>query len=108
MSSRSRISVPPNRIPDPDPGQIPTVRMLISSMDLVCEMATGMPRGWPTREAIRSIREGRDWGVENVTRRPMPASSNPDGGFGFGWMVVRVWGIGAGSGEGLVDGCCWG
>lgn len=78
--------------------------MVISSMDLVCGMATGTPRGWPRRKEIRSTSEGSDCGVEKVTRRPIPASSNPAGGDGFGWMVLRVCGIGASSGEWLMGG----
>lgn len=77
-------------------------------MDLVCGMATGMPRGWPRREAIMSMRRPRGCREVKVTRRPMPASSNPEGGLGFGWMVLRVCVSGAKSEERLMDGCCCG
>ena len=66
----------------------------MSSMGLFWGIATGKPRGRPRRVARRSIRAGRGWGVEKVIRRPMPAFSKPGGGDGFGWIVLRVCGVG--------------
>jgi hypothetical protein len=81
------------RILDPDPGQIPMVRILIKSTGTVCGIAIGIPPGWPTPCAMRSTMVVRGWGVSKVTRRPIPADSIPSGtGDGDGWIVLRTWG----------------
>lgn len=55
----------------------------------------GMPPGKPMPWAMRSITDVSGCDVEKVTRRPIPADSQPSGtGGGEGMIVLRVWGTG--------------